>query len=69
MTDNEITNIEKDATTRLGQQNAKAKAEQPPKPEPEFLDFDPNEAPCITMSKTKFVNNKFLFTAGGDDAN
>ena len=65
MTDNEFLNIEIDATTRLSQRSVKAKAEQPPKPEPEFLDFDPNEAPCITMSKTKSVNNKFLFTAGG----
>ena len=69
MTTNEIINLEKDGTTRLSQQNAKAKAEKPPKPEPEFLDFDPDEVPCFTMSKTKSVNNKFLFTAGGDDAN
>jgi hypothetical protein len=65
MTTNEITNIEKDGTTRPNQ----AKAEKPPKPEPEFLDFDPSEVACITMSKTKDIDNKFLFTAGGDDAN
>ena len=69
MTNNEILKIDKDATTRLSQRSVKANAEQPPKPEPEFLDFDPSEVPCITISKTKVVDNKFLFTAGGDDAN
>ena len=64
MTTIEILNIEKDATTRLSQRNVKAKAVKPPTPEPQFLDFDPSEMPCITMSKTKAVNNKFLFTAG-----
>ena len=67
MTNNEITNIEKDGTTRPNQENAKAV--KPPKPEPEFLDFDPSEVACITMSKTKDIDNKFLFTAGGVDAN
>ena len=42
---------------------------QPPPLEPEFLDFDPSEEPCITIGKTKTINNKFLFTAGGDDDN
>ena len=63
MTKNEIKNIGKDATTRPSQRNAKA--EKPPKPETEFLDFDPSETPCIAMSKTKDIDNKFLFTAGG----
>ena len=67
MTDNKIINLEIDDTTRLSQRNAKAV--KPPTPEPEFLDFDPDEAPCITISKTKSVANKFLFTAGGDDDN
>ena len=69
MTTNEILNIDKDATTRLSQRSVKAKAVKPPTPEPEFLDFDPSEVPCTTMSKTKDINNKFLFTAGGDDDN
>jgi Cdc6-like AAA superfamily ATPase len=69
MTNNEILKIDKDGTTRLSQRSVKAKAEQLPKPEPEFLDFDPSEMPCITVSKTKVIDNKFLFTAGGDDAN
>ena len=60
---NEISKMEKDATTRLSQRNAKTV--KPPTPEPEFLDFDPSEVPCITISKTKIVNSKFLFTAGG----
>ncbi len=69
MNHTEIINLEIDGTTRQSQQNAKAKAVKPCPPEPEFLDFDPGEAPCITVSKTKAINNKFLFTAGGVDDN
>ena len=64
-------NIEKDATTRLNQEitGTEATTIKPPPLVPEFLDFDPNEEPCITIDERKIIHNKFLFTAGGDGDN
>ncbi len=69
MIDNEILKSEMDDTTCLNRENENAKAIKPCSPKPEFLDFDSNKAPCMTVSKTNAINNKFIITAGGDDHN
>ena len=70
MTTNDL-NIEKDGTTHPNQEveNTETAAIQQTPLVPEFLDFDPSEEPCITIGKSKTINNKFLFTAGGVDDN
>ena len=67
----EAVNNEKDDTTHPNQsiKNNKSDGLKPALSQPEFLHFDQGEPPYVPSDKVKVIDNKFLYTEGGDENN
>ncbi len=62
---------EKDATTHPNQsiEDNKSDALKPTLSQPEFLEFDHGEEPCVPLDNVEIIDNKLLYTECGDENN